>query len=85
MRKKSVFTQASLRSWIRLLSAILLVLSSGRVLAGSWTGSLHDGSVLKVDPGSRRAMRYYNGGVAPLWDGTHRMENGSVRRCPPSR
>lgn len=47
-------------------------------MAGSWTGTLQDGSVLKVDPDSRRAMRYYNGGVAPLWDGTHRLDDGSV-------
>jgi hypothetical protein len=23
-------------------------------------------------------MRFYNGGIAPLWDGTHRLEDGSV-------
>jgi len=46
--------------------------------AGSWTGTLNDGSVIKVDPGTHRAMRYYNGGVAPLWNGTHRLEDGSV-------
>jgi hypothetical protein len=23
-------------------------------------------------------MRYYNGGASPLWDGTHRLEDGSV-------
>ena len=46
--------------------------------AESWTGTLHDGSVIRVDPDSHRAMRYYGGGVAPLWDGTHRMEDGSV-------
>ncbi|MCG6859698.1 MAG: hypothetical protein LJE70_00175 [Chromatiaceae bacterium] len=34
--------------------------------------------MLKVDPGSRRAMRYFNGGVAPLWNGTHRLDDGSV-------
>jgi hypothetical protein len=47
-------------------------------VAGSWTGTLHDGSVLKVDPQTRRPMRYYNGGTAQLWDGTHQLEDGSV-------
>jgi len=57
---------------------LLLVLVSGEGLAGSWTGTLQDGSVVEVDPGSRRAMRYYNGGTTPMWDGTHRLEDGSV-------
>jgi hypothetical protein len=48
------------------------------VSAGSWTGTLQDGSVLQVDPDTRRPMRYYEGGTAPLWDGTHRLEDGSV-------
>lgn len=60
------------------LCACLLTFGAGPVSAGSWTGTLQDGSVLKVDPDSRRPMRYYNGGVAPIWDGTHRLENGSV-------
>jgi len=72
------FAYALVRSRIVFLLAVPLVLASGQAVAGSWTGTLHDGSVLKVDPGSHRAMRYYNGGVAPLWDGTHRLEDGSV-------
>lgn len=63
--------------WMCFLSASLL-LATDQTQAESWTGSLRDGSVLKVDPGSRRAMRYHNGGVAPLWDGTHKLEDGSV-------
>jgi len=64
--------------WIRLLVAAFLVMAIGEARSGSWTGTLQDGSVLKVDPGSHRAMRYYNGGVAPLWDGAHRLDDGSV-------
>lgn len=60
------------------LAGGLLILACGRIAAGSWTGSLGDGSVLKVDPETHRAMRYYNGGTAPLWDGAHRLEDGSV-------
>ena len=61
-----------------LFVGVVLVLSAGPANAGSWTGTLPDGSVVKVDPGSRRAMRYHGGGVAPLWDGAHRLEDGSV-------
>jgi hypothetical protein len=62
--------------WIVGLPLWLAVSSSA--IAGAWTGTLDDGSVIKVDPQTHRAMRYYNGGVAPLWDGSHRLEDGSV-------
>lgn len=70
--------QPFVRGWVSLLVACLLVAAVGPIRAAVWTGTLQDGSVLKVDPGSRRAMRYYNGGVAPLWNGTHRLQDGSV-------
>jgi hypothetical protein len=55
-----------------------LLTVAGSVRAAPWTGTLQDGSVLKVDPNSHRASRYHNGGITPLWDGTHRLEDGSV-------
>jgi hypothetical protein len=61
-----------------LVVLVLLVTATGPAISGSWTGTLQDGSVLKVDPNTRRPLRYYDGGAAPLWDGTHRLENGSV-------
>ncbi|WP_133512537.1 hypothetical protein [Candidatus Thiosymbion oneisti] len=64
--------------WMLLLVICLPVAAIGSVRADPWTGTLQDGSRLKVDPDSHRAMRYYKGGVAPLWDGTHRLEDGSV-------
>jgi len=71
-------TRIFVRGWLPLLVACLLIAAMGPVRADSWTGTLRDGSILKVDPASRRAMRYYKGGVAPLWDGAHRLEDGSV-------
>lgn len=65
------------RSLLRLIG-LPLVMVCGYVQSESWTGTLHDGSVIRVDPDTHRAMRHYGGGVAPLWDGTHRMEDGSV-------
>jgi len=67
-----------LSRWMYFLASVLPVLVGEQAGAGSWTATLQDGSVLKVDPDSHRAMRYYNGGVAPLWNGTHRLEDGSV-------
>ncbi len=79
MASLSVFSARTfIRGWIYLLAAWLVVVPIGSARAGSWTGTLQDGSVLKVDPDSHRAMRYYNGSMAPLWDGTHRLEDGSV-------
>jgi hypothetical protein len=60
------------------LFGLILALTVGTVHGGSWTSTLQDGSVLEVDPSTRRPMRYYNGGTAPLWDGTHQLEDGSV-------
>lgn len=77
IRPPLLLAPAFLPHWIHILTVILIV-GSSQAGAGSWTGTLQDGSVLKVDPNSQRAMRYYNGGVAPLWNGTHRLENGSV-------
>lgn len=65
-------------SWLPCLVVCLLIALIGPARAAPWTGTLQDGSVLRVDPDSHRAMRYYQGGVAPLWDGTHRLEDGSV-------
>lgn len=43
-----------------------------------WTGALPDGSELRVDPSTRRAMRMEGEQARPLWDGVHRLEDGSV-------
>lgn len=46
--------------------------------ARSWTGALPDGSELRVDPSTHRAMQIDGDRVRPLWDGVHRLEDGSV-------
>jgi hypothetical protein len=48
------------------------------VQAQGWTGTLRDGSQLHVDPETRRAVRDQGGFQTQMWDGTHRLENGSV-------
>jgi len=67
-----------LRRWCIALVAVVPILVAQAAVGGAWTGTLHDGSVLKVDPETRRPMRYDNGGTVLLWDGTHRLEDGSV-------
>lgn len=73
-----VATRIVFRRFLGSIAVLAQIVIAVPVFAGSWTGALQDGSVLKVDPETRRPMRYYNGGTAPMWDGTHRMENGSV-------
>ncbi len=46
--------------------------------AGPWSGTLHDGSQLRVDPQTHRAVRDQGGAQRPMWDGTHRLDDGSV-------
>jgi hypothetical protein len=46
--------------------------------ADPWSGTLHDGSQLRVDPDTHRAIRDQGGAERPMWDGTHRLDDGSV-------
>ncbi len=62
-------------AYLRLLLGLVIALP---LWAGTWTGTLEDGSVLKVDPETRRPIRYFSRGSVRLWDGTHRLEDGSV-------
>jgi len=78
--KPALFSKAEARGLgnLLLLVADLILVATGQAQAGTWTGTLHDGSVLQVDPETHRPMRYYEGGTAPMWDGTHQLEDGSV-------
>ena len=58
-----------------LLGILLLSLPA---LPQSWTGSLERGGVVSIDPNTNRATVYSNSGAGQLWDGTHRLEDGSV-------
>jgi hypothetical protein len=46
--------------------------------AETWSGTLHDGSQLRVDPNTHRAVRDQGGYERPMWDGVHRLDDGSV-------
>jgi hypothetical protein len=59
---------------------LLLALSvcAGHVCAETWRGELQTGGQIVVDPDSHRAMREDGGITRPLWDGVHRLEDGST-------
>lgn len=46
--------------------------------AQTWSGTLRDGSQLRVDPETHRAIREQGGAERPMWDGVHRLDDGSV-------
>lgn len=67
-----------IHSVVVLLSFFLAVLLEAQHTALSWTGTLPQGGELRVDPDTHRAWRIEGNQARPMWDGTHRMEDGSV-------
>ena len=63
---------------LALAGLALSLLSLAAPGAEPWTGTLPDGSQLRVDPNTRRALRDQGGAARPMWDGVHRMDDGSV-------
>lgn len=54
------------------------LVASALAFGADWRGTLEDGSGVAVDPASRRAWHMQGGERVPLWDGTHRLADGSV-------
>jgi len=61
-----------------LLLLAISVLPWFRLQAAGWNPSLQDGSAVSVDPDTNRATVTRGGVTTPLWDGTHRMQDGSI-------
>lgn len=57
---------------------IVLVLPGSRLFAAQWTSRLQDGSTVTVDPDTNRATVTRSGVTTPLWDGAHRLQDGSL-------
>ena len=64
----------SSKPWV---SAILLAAFILPALAADWSSTLQDGSTVTVDPYTNRATVYRDGVATPLWNGVHRMQDGS--------
>ncbi len=63
-------------SRVPLLLALLCL--PGLLPAQSWTGTLQNGGVVTLDPDTNRATLYTDQGATQLWDGSHRLRDGSV-------
>lgn len=66
------------RSTASLLLLLVLVLSSHTVLLADPDFRLQQGDVVTVDPDTNRATVTRGGTTTPMWDGAHRMQDGSV-------
>jgi hypothetical protein len=62
------------KTWLTVAMMALFLLPAHAV---GWTSTLEDGGTVTVDPDTNRATVNRNGVVTPLWDGTHRMQDGS--------
>jgi len=61
-----------------LLLAVVLGASATALLAADWNSQLEGGGIVTVDPDTQRATVTRDGVTAPLWNGVHRMQDGSA-------
>ncbi len=66
-----------MRPFTNAILITLLLLGTANA-ADPWTGSLSTGGDLRVDPDTHRAWRTDGGREVPMWDGVHRLDDGSV-------
>ena len=59
------------------LAAVLMTLFLLPAHADQWSSSLEGGGTVTVDPESNRASITRDGVTTPLWNGVHRMQDGS--------
>ena len=67
-----------MKSKANLLLLMVPVLLSHTVLLADPNFRLQQGDVVTVDPETNRATVTRGGTTTPMWDGTHRMQDGSV-------
>jgi hypothetical protein len=61
-----------------ILFAATVLGPSAQPWAQGWSGTLRDGTQLRVDPDTRRAVRDQGGAERPMWDGVHYLQDGSM-------
>jgi len=55
-----------------------LVLPLGSAFAGDWTSQLQGGGTVTVDPNTNRTTVTQHGVTTQLWDGAHRLQDGTI-------
>ncbi|MGB5831234.1 MAG: hypothetical protein WBG92_04495 [Thiohalocapsa sp.] len=56
----------------------VIALTTAQVCAETWRGQLQRGGAIQVDPDTHRALRDGGGELRPMWDGVHRLDDGST-------
>jgi hypothetical protein len=56
----------------------VLALAAFTVQAGNWSGRMLNGNEVAVDPHTNRATVNVDGVTTQLWEGTHRLQDGSI-------
>ncbi|EXJ14301.1 hypothetical protein D779_2776 [Imhoffiella purpurea] len=56
---------------------LILASAASTPVAADWSWRLMDGTRLEVDPRTHRAWHLGEAGRRPLWDGAHRLEDGT--------
>jgi hypothetical protein len=59
------------------LATALMALFMLPAIADQWSSTLQGGGIVTVDPESNRASITRDGVTTPLWNGIHRMQDGS--------
>jgi hypothetical protein len=72
------FIRRQTRSAALLPAILLLITGTTGALAADPQYSLQGGGAVTVDPDSNRASVTRGGVTTPLWDGTHRLDDGSI-------
>ncbi|CRI67584.1 conserved exported hypothetical protein [Thiocapsa sp. KS1] len=65
--------------------ATLLLCAAPALAAEPWTAPLQSGGQVEVDPRTNRPVLTRDGRQTQLWDGVHRLEDGSVIRIEGGR
>jgi hypothetical protein len=63
---------------IALALTLIATLAAPAIQVAAWTGTLPDGAEIRVDPNTHKATRVDGDSAVQLWDGVHRMADGSV-------
>lgn len=72
--------QSGVNAWLRgSLVAVVLLLAAApaALMAAEWSSTLKGGGTVSVDPRTNRITVQRHGVETPLWDGVHRLEDGS--------
>lgn len=65
----------------KFLPAVFLLcagLTLSATISAEWSSGLQGGGTVTVDPDTRRATITRDGVTTPLWDGVHRLQDGSA-------